>query len=65
MCINKNGRVETDGKGLYLSPASGSGLKKYGDGLYLSQDSGVVEGAGILLGNASPFKNIPVLGWLL
>ena len=58
-------RVETDGKGLYLSPASGAGLKKYGDGLYLSQDSGIVEGSGILLGPNSPLKNVPLLGWLL
>ena len=58
-------RVETDGKGLYLSPASGAGLKKYGDGLYLSQDSGIVEGSGILLGPNSPLKNVPILGWLL
>ena len=58
-------RVETDGKGLYLSPASGSGLKKYGDGLYLSQDSGIVEGSGLLLGPNSIFKHVPILGWLL
>ena len=57
-------RVETDGKGLYLSPASGAGLKKYGDGLYLSQDSGIVEGSGLLLGPNSPFKG-SILGWLL
>ena len=61
----KTMRVETDGKGLYLSPASGAGLKKYGDGLYLSQDSGIVEGSGILLGPNSPLKNVPILGWLL
>ena len=58
-------RVETDGKGLYLSPASGAGLKKYCDGLYLSQDSGIVEGSGLLLGPNSPLKNVPILGWLL
>ena len=27
-------RVETDGKGLYLDPVDGSGLKLFGDGLY-------------------------------
>ena len=57
-------RVQTDGEGLYLTPASGAGLKKYGDGLYLSQDSGIVEGSGILLGPNSPFKG-SILGWLL
>ena len=58
-------RVETDGKGLYLSPASGAGLKKYGNGLYLSQDSGIVEGSGLLLSPNSPLKNVPILGWLI
>ena len=55
-------RVETDGKGLYLSPASGAGLKKHGDGLYLSQDGGIVEGSGLL---SNVLKNIPILGWLI
>ena len=60
-------RVETDGKGLYLSPTSGAGLDKYGDGLYLSQDNHIVEGSGIILGKNSPdwLKNVPILGWLL
>ena len=60
----KTMRVQTDGEGLYLTPASGAGLKKYGDGLYLSQDSGIVEGSGLLLGPNSPFKG-SILGWLL
>ena len=55
-------RVQTDGKGLYLTPASGAGLKKYGDGLYLSQDSGIVQGKGLL---SNVLKQIPILGWLI
>ena len=58
-------RVETDGKGLYLDPYSGEGLKFFGDGLYLSQGGKISEGKGILLGPNSPFKHIPILGMLL
>ena len=36
-----------------------------GNGLYLAPHSRFVEGAGLLMGKNSPFKNIPVLGWLL
>lgn len=59
-------QIETDGKGLYLGPADGSGLEAVGDGLYLkSHGSGVTDGSGLLLGNNSPFKNIPILGMIL
>ena len=61
----KTMRVRTDGAGLYLNPANGSGLEKHGDGLYLSQDNHIVEGSGLLLGPNSPLKNVPILGWLL
>ena len=33
-------RVQTDGRGLYLSPYKGKGLNSYGDGLYLKQGKG-------------------------
>ena len=38
--------------------------EKY-DGLYLKQDAQVYQGAGLLLGPNSPFRNIPVLGLIL
>lgn len=55
-------RVETDGKGLYLEPVSGKGLKVTGDGLFLKNGSGVYDGSELLSG---PFKDIPVLKSLL
>ena len=64
--LNKKGhtmQVQSDGKGLFLYPTSGKGLK--GDGLYLKSQGKWVNGEGLLLGSNSPLKNIPVLGWLL
>ena len=56
-------KIETDGKGLYLSP--NKDILKYGDGLYLSQNGKMYDGKGILLGANSPFKHIPLLNILL
>ena len=36
-----------------------------GDGLYLRHGSDIYHGEGLLLGERSPFRNIPVLGWIL
>jgi len=58
-------QIETDGKGLYLGPVSGSGFESVGDGLYLGKKGGLYDGKGLVLGPNSPFKNIPILGWLL
>ena len=58
-------QVETDGYGLYLKPYKGNGLNSYGDGLYLKQGGKVYDGYGLLLGQNSPFKNIPILGAIL
>ena len=54
------------GNGLYLrSQPSGNGMMR-GDGLYLKRgDSMQTIGEGLILGKNSPFKNIPVLGWIL
>ena len=56
---------ETDGKRLYLGPATGSGLESVGDGLYLMKEGGLYNGKGLLLGPNSPFRSIPILGALL
>ena len=58
-------RVETDGRGLYLSPYKGKGLNSHGDGLYLKQGGSIYDGKGLLLGPNSPFANIPILGAIL
>ena len=60
MCL-----IETDGKGLYLGPTSGKGLKTVGNGLYLMKQGGLYDGRGLILGPDSPFKNILFLGMIL
>ena len=58
-------QVETDGKGVYLGPVSGSGFQSVGDGLYIKKAKGIYDGKGLILGPDSPFKNIPILGMIL
>ena len=63
---NRCYKVEpVEGDGLYLSPHPHlDGVD--GEGIFLRRDNGTVyDGKGLLLGEASPFKNIPILGWLL
>ena len=50
------------GNGLYLTPHP---RFVEGDGLFLKHGNDISDGAGLLMGKNSPFKNIPVLGWLL
>ncbi len=64
-------QIESDGRGLYLSPAGPSGGSlgvMEGDGLYLNPP-GTYQlrkaGKGLLLGKDSPFKDIPLLGMIL
>ena len=66
--LHKNGRSyrvqTTKGDGLYLSPhRTPTGV--HGDGLYLKHGSNIYDGRGLILGKNSPFKNIPILGWIL
>ena len=52
------------GDGLYLrSHTLGDGA--LGDGLYLRRGNAIHNGEGLILGQNSPFKNIPILGWIL
>ena len=57
--------IETDGKGLYLGPASGKGFENVGNGLYLRKQGGLYDGRGLILGPKSPFTNIPIHGMIL
>ena len=50
------------GDGLYLAPHP---RFVEGGGLFLKHGADISAGAGLLMGKNSPFKNIPVLGWLL
>ena len=58
-------RIETDGEGLYLGPASGKGFETVGNGLFLMKSGGLYDGRGLILGPNSQFKNIPSLGMIL
>ena len=58
-------RIETDGEGLYLVPASGKGFETVENGLYLTKQGGLYDGRGLILGPKSSFKNIPILGMIL
>lgn len=53
-----------EGNGLFLSP-HGRRLAAVGDGLFLKHGNNVESGEGLILGKNSPFKNIPILGWIL
>ena len=50
------------GSGLYLAPHP---RFVESDGLFLKHGNDISDGAGLLMGKNSPFKNIPILGWLL
>ena len=53
---------KSKGNGLYLAPHPPF---VEGDGLFLKYGNDISDGAGLLMGKNSSFKNIPVLGWLL
>ena len=53
-----------EGGGLYLSPLFYPEEEDY-DGLYMTHDDKMYRGSGLILGKDSPFRNIPILGWLL
>ena len=66
MYLQKQGRcfgLERCGNGLKFIPRPNlAGIR--GDGLYLRVGSGIYDGKGLILGSKSPFKNIPILGWI-
>ena len=49
------------GEGLYLKPMRTNELDNYGDGLYLKNDNGIIEGSGII---GEITKDIPLLNIL-
>jgi hypothetical protein len=60
-------KMVPQGAGLYLKPWPGSGLNGVGDGIYMKTGNGLYmkTGKGLILGPNSPFRDIPILGWLL
>ena len=67
MYLQKHGRcfgLDKCGNGLKFTPRPKlAGIQ--GDGLYIRVGSRVYHGQGLILGSKSPFRNIPILGWLL
>ena len=69
MYLQKHGRCyalhKTGDGGMMLRPRPQlTGVR--GDGLYLRRGgSRIYHGEGLLLGERSPFRNIPILGWIL
>ena len=65
--LPKNSRcfsIHRVGYGIHLTPRPLlAGIR--GDGLYLHMGSGIYNGNGLLLGPRSPFRNIPILKWIL
>ena len=54
------------GNGLYLSRHHRGRIPtSLGDGLFLRHGRNIHDGRGLILGRNSPFKNIPILGWIL
>ena len=51
-------RIETDGEGLYLGPASGNGFETVANGLYLMKQGSLYDGRRLIVGPNNPFKNI-------
>ena len=58
-------RIETNGEGLYLEPASGKGFETVGNGLYLMKQGELYDDRGLILGPNRPFKNIPIVDMIL
>ena len=67
LCLQKNGRcfnIRRMGTGIYLRPRPMlAGV--CGNGLYLRKCSSIYDGEGLLLGPSTPFREIPILGWIL
>ena len=65
--LQKNGicfNVGRIGTRMYLRPRPMlAGV--YGNGLYIRRGSSIYDGEGLLLGPSTPFKKIPISGWIL
>ena len=67
MYLQKDGQcfgLQRCGKGIKFTPRPRLG-GNHGSGLYLRVGSSIYDGEGLLLGSKSPFKKIPILGWIL
>ena len=60
---NECHKIKVMGSGIWLSPHHGNKIN--GDGVWLKTSGGYSDASGLILGENSPFKNIPILGWIL
>ena len=57
--------IDKDGTTVRFERQQQKQLPGVGDGLWLKQGHNVYDGKGLILGANSPFKHIPILGWIL
>ena len=60
---NECHKVKVIGHGLYLSPYHGNNIKA--EGIWMKTGDGYTDASGLLFGENSPFRNIPILGAIL
>ena len=60
-CFN----LKRKGNGMYVTPRPQLSGTRGHDGLFVRVGSNFYDGEGLLLGPRSPFRNIPIVGWLL
>ena len=64
-------KAQPQGNGLYLRPYNSAAMSDVGQGIYMKTGNGFIpakqrrDGSGLILGENSPFKNVPILGWIL
>ena len=66
--LQKQGRcfnVRATGNGINFSPRPLIAGMPHHNGVFLRVGPSVYDGKGLLLGSHSPFRNIPILGWIL
>ena len=56
-------KVKVMGNGLYLSPYHGNRISA--SGVWMKTGDGYTDASGLLFGDNSPFRNIPILGAIL
>ena len=68
MYLQKHGQcygLKRKGNEMSIAPRPQLAGTRGRDGLYVRVGSSLYDGHGLLLGSKSPFRNIPILGWLL
>ena len=67
MYLQKHGEcydLKRKGNEMSIAPRPQLAGTRGRDGLYVRVGSSLYDGHGLLLGSKSPFRNIPILGWI-